>query len=216
MDLGTQIRQQQATVNMLEKLLRAQRVSEQEVDQAKRRLMDLQQQEGFRPVAPRPERVAEPVPVVAPSGRVIVGDEYVALQAELGQQADRLNRQMAELSNTLHQVPTGVGCPELTRPILALKAQIEAVWDKKRYLERNRTLPEEPVAEVEPQTALGPTLEDAGRFELAYEKRRLIDLRSKLRRKLLDPKAKPGKRHEWQTELVQADLAIQEIELKLC
>lgn len=201
---------------MLEKLHRARRVSEEEVDHAKRRLADLQGQMAFRPVALRPERTPELVAEVVPQGRVMEGDEYASMQAELGQQADRMNRKMAELSNTLHQVPTGAGCPELTRPILDLKAQIETVWDKKRYLERNRMLPAEPVAEVEEPGRELPTLADAGRFELAYEKRRLIDLRSKLRRKLLDPKAKPGKRQEWQTELVQADLAIQEIELKLC
>lgn len=198
---------------MLEKLLRAKRCSQDEVDQAKHRLADLQQQVDFKPLAvarPPVTAVIEPTP----TDRAVEGDEYISLQAQLSTQADRLNRQMANLSNNLHQVPPGANCPELTRPILQLKAEIETVWDKKRYLERNRALPAEP---TETDRSADPAiLENAGRFELAYQKRRLIDLRSKLKRKLADPKSKVGKRLEWEIELAKADLEIQEIEVKLC
>lgn len=228
MNLQTQIRQQQSTVQMLEKLLKVKRCSQEQVDQAQRRLVDLQEQENFKPLvqpeadpasADRPEGsfVQNSKPEAVPSGRAalgrrIEGDEYASIQADLSRQADGLNRKMADLSNKLHQIPPTAPCPELTRQILSLKAEIETIWDKKRYLERNRVMPEE-----DPQQAIDlPILEESGRFQLAYEKRRLIDLRSKLRRKLNDPKAKPGKVHEWETELAQCELKIQEIELKLC
>ena len=126
-----------------------------------------------------------------------------------------MNRKMAGLSNNLHQVPTTVNCPELVKPILELKAQIEAVWDKKRYLERNRSLPAELVPEEEPDLLPALVADDAGKFQLAYLKRRLIDQKSKLKRKLEDPKAKPSKRQEWETELAQCELKIQEIDYKL-
>lgn len=219
MNLQTQIRQQQSTVQMLEKLLKAKRCSQTELDQAKRRLSDLQEQESFNPLA---TQSADPpaAPVHQPTGRIIEGDEYISIQADLSQQADRLNRKMADLSNKLHLVPQSVNCPELVKPILEVKAQIEAIWDKKRYLERNRVLPasadRDDSIEDEQKPDVLATLADAGRFELAYQKRRLIDLRSKLRRKLNNPKAKPGKRIEWETELAKADLEIQEIEVKLC
>lgn len=211
MNLQTQIRQQQSTVQMLEKLLKAKRCSQVEVDQAKRRLADLEEQVNFKPMmaTERPALVAP-----EPTGRRIEGDEYVSIQADLSKQADQLNRKMADLSNKLHLVPPGAKCPELVRPILQLKTEIEAIWDKKRYLERNRVLPEDPADEPESQPRPA-TLEDAGRYELAYRKRRLIDQRSKLKRKLADPKAKVGKRHEWETELAQVDLEIQDIEVKL-
>jgi hypothetical protein len=210
MTLQTQIRQQLATVRSLEKLMKAKRCSQAEVDQAKRRLDDLQQQETFSPAVVRSVVVPEPR---QPRSRVIEGDEYASVQADLSKQADQLNRKMADLSNKLHLVPPGANCPELVRPILDMKALIEVVWDKKRYLERNRILPDEP-DDQEPERLT--TLTDAGQFQLAYEKRRLIDLRSKLKRKLENPKAKPGKRHEWETALVKANYEIAEIELRLC
>ncbi len=204
---------------MLEKLVKAKRCSQVEVDQAKSRLADLQQQESFKPAYPGLQPATQwplvaPAPEPVPTGRVLEGDEYISIQADLSRQADLLNRKMADLSNKLHQVPTGANCPELTRPILQLKAEIETVWDKKRYIERNRVLPEEPTPGAD-QAERPSTLEDAGRFELAYQKRRLIDLRSKLKRKLADPKAKPGKRYEWEQELAKAELEILEIDVKL-
>jgi hypothetical protein len=220
MNLQTHIRQQQSTVQMLEKLLRAKRCSQDEVDQAKRRLVDLQEQESFKPLippVPQRERVGPPLAPV-PTGRVLDGDEYLSIQADLSKQADQLNRKMAELSNTLHTVPTNVSCPELVKPILELKAQIEAIWDKKRYLERNRFLPETSAGDApeRPELLADTSRPGEARFELAYQKRRLVDMRSKLRRKLADPKAKLGKKHEWETELMQVELKMLEIDVKLC
>ena len=83
------------------------------------------------------------------------------------------------------------------------------------YLERNRALPAEIVPEEEPDLLPALVADDAGKFQLAYLKRRLIDQKSKLKRKLEDPKAKPSKRQEWKTELAQCELKIQEIEFKL-
>ncbi|GAB3803425.1 hypothetical protein GCM10028819_33330 [Spirosoma humi] len=215
MNLETQISQQQASIRMLEMFVKAGRCTTGELAQAKRRLADLQEQTTFVPIAPRTERVgpaSAPVPVATGEstlGRQIVGDEYASIQADLSAEANGLNRQMAELSNQLHKIPSDVSCPQLTRQILELKGKIELIWDKKYYLERNHCLPEEQ------STVEAPTLSDAGAFELAIEKRKLIDKRSKLRRKLINPKAKPGKLLEWETELTQCNLKIQEIEFKL-
>ena len=210
MNLETQISQQQASIKMLEMFLKAGRCTTDELNQAKRRLADLQEQTTFVPIAPRPERVAPaPAPEPVATGRQIVGDEYTTIQADLSAEANGLNRQMADLSNQLQKIPPTAPCPELTRQILELKGKIELIWDKKYYLERNHCLPEEQ------STVDAPTLSDADAFELAYEKRRLIDLRSKLKRKLLNPKAKSGKLLEWETELAQCNLKIQEIEFKL-
>lgn len=213
MNLQALISQQQASVNMLEKLVRARRASEMELDKARARLVDLQAQEGFVPLQEHAHRIdppqaSAPVPVQS----TVTADEYAGLQADMSKEADRLNRQMADLSNQLHQIPEGVACPQLTSQILAIKSQIETIWDRKRYLERNRSLP----PDQQPNSSL-PELpgDDAGKFELAYAKRRLIDLRSKLKKKLTDPKAKPSKRAEWEQELAECELKIQELEFKL-
>lgn len=212
MNLQALIQQQTASVKMLEKLVRAGRSSQTELDKAKARLVDLQAQEGFVPLVQERTARVDPPLVLAPAQPIITGDEYARLQAEMGKEADRLNRQMADLSNQLQHVPEGVACPQLTSQILALKGQIETIWDRKRYLERNRSLP----PDEQPDNSL-PDLpgDDAGKFELAYAKRRLIDLRSKLKKKLTDPKARPSKVAEWEQELAQCELKIQELEFKL-
>ncbi|MVM36498.1 hypothetical protein GO730_00560 [Spirosoma sp. HMF3257] len=200
---------------MLETLVKAKRCTTDELEMARRRLADLKEQTTFVPIVPRADRVIQPLAVEpVATGRQIVGDEYASIQADLAAQANTLNRKMAELSNQLHKIPSSVSCPELTRQILELKAQIELIWDKKYYLERNHCLPEEPTDQEQSTDNLA-TLSDAGQYQLAYEKRRLIDLRSKLKRKLLNPKAKSGKVIEWETELAQCTLKIQEIEFKL-
>lgn len=210
MNLQTQISQQQATVRSLEKLLGAKRCTQAELDQAKRRLADLQAQVNFKPVA-TPAVQVEPVA----TGRRIEGDEYISIQADLSKQADQLNRKMAELSNKLHLVPPTALCPELVKPILSLKADIELIWDKKRYLERNRIMLDEATAGDDQDVLPPPTLTDENQFQLAYEKRRLIDKRSKLKKKLENPKASEKKRYEWELELVHVNRGILEIEVKL-
>ncbi|CCH00300.1 hypothetical protein FAES_2291 [Fibrella aestuarina BUZ 2] len=216
MNLQDLIRQQKATVQMLESLVGARRASQMELDGAKARLADLEAQRDFKPLPSASPRVDQPQ-AYAPEleGPTLSGDEYARLQAEMSADADRLNRKMAGLSNQLYQVPDGVACPELTGPILDLKAQIEAIWDRKRYLERNRRLPEEK-AEASHDAGL-PQLpgDDPERYQLAYQKRRLIDQKSKLKKKLANPKAKLGKRAEWERELAECELKIQEMDFKL-
>ncbi len=226
--LQQQIQQAQATIQMLEQMVRARRASEQDVQQAKDRLaslliperttppipLSLKQGEGVhRENVDRPVKLVSNVvmePVAEPTGRRIDQDEYLVLQSELSKDADRLNRQMAELSNQLHKVPSNASCGELTRPILTLKAQIEEIWDKKRYLERNRCLPEEADDQEEATEENSPI-----KYELAYKKRRLIDLRYKLKDKLKNPAAKPGKVQEWREELARTNLEIAEIDITL-
>jgi len=218
MNLQMQIRQQQSSVQMLEKLVKAKRASPSELTQAKSRLADLQEQENFVPNPERVQRVDQPAAQPSkdlPSGPTLSGNEYAKTQADLSKELDTVGRQMATLSNSLHQVPQNVPCPHLTKQILELKAKIEAIWDKKHYLERNRALLPEPVADQEPSYLPDLVNDDAGKFQLAHIKRRLIDQKSKLKRKLTDPKSKPSKRQEWETELAICERKIQEIEFKL-
>ena len=210
MNLQNQLRQAEAALSATQMLVKARRATADDVAKAEQHLADVRALIGTPPKpvladVPATAVVVEPLPVVI---RPVATVDALAMQAELSKEADRLNRQMAEMSNQLHKVPPAMTCPELTRPILELKAQIEAIWDKKRYLERNGGLPEPaadvPTADVSPQ-----------RYELAYKKSRLIDRKSKLSRKLEDPKAKDAKRQEWQTELMKAEMEIQDLELQL-
>ncbi|WP_019986304.1 hypothetical protein [Rudanella lutea] len=197
---------------MLEKLVATKRATSADLVQAQRRLADLKGQVDFKPTAVRTQAVPEPLQERA-TGPVLEGDEYARLQADLSRELDTLSRRRADQSNQLHLVPESVPCPELTRSILDLTAQIEALWDKKRYLERNHRLPPDPIAQTSSLSALPGN--DEGRYQLAYEKRRLIDKRSKLKGKLENPKARPSKRAEWETELAQCELKIREIDVQL-
>ena len=198
-----EIQQATSTVQMLEQMVKARRASAQELATARERLALLE-----APALPQREVVIDP-DSLEPVGTAISQAEFLELQAELSKDAERINRQMADLSNQLHKVPPGNTCSELVRPILAMKEQIETIWDKKRYLERNRCLPEErATAEVAGE-------QSPEKFRLAYEKRRLVDLRSKLHGKLKNPAARPGKVQEWREELQRANLEIAEIDIQL-
>jgi hypothetical protein len=105
---------------------------QQELDQAIRRLADLQEQVNFKPIVEKQTVVpkGEPVPTgesTAPAdrpGRALEDDEYLSTQA------DQLNRKMAELSNKLHLVPPTINCPELVKSTFELKAEIETVFSQ--------------------------------------------------------------------------------------
>jgi hypothetical protein len=214
MDIPTLIRQQQSTVKMLEKLVGAKRASAEELAKARRRLADLEDQLTFKPLPQLAQVVATPAPV-DPTGLALGDDEYTRLQGELSRDLDKLTKKQAQMSNELQLVPRHLPCADKVRAILALKAEIEALWDKKRYLERNHRLPPDVTPETKPDAL--PTLpgNDEARYELAYQKRRLQDQRSKLKRKLDDPKARPSKRQEWEQELAQCELKIHEVEYRL-
>lgn len=99
---------------------------------------------------------------------------------------------------------------ELYQSILVLQEQERRLYNRAQYIEKNGTLPEEqPAASIE-------TIE-----ALKLEKRRLIDLRSKLTKKLTDGKAKnpsEQKAHkliEWQLELDQAEAAYTVVEERI-
>lgn len=83
------------------------------------------------------------------------------------------------------------------------------MWDEKSYLVTTDC--PELTLESKPDALPMLTGNDEARYELAYQKRRLQDQR----RKLDDPKARPSKRQEWEQELAQCELKIQEIELRL-
>lgn len=202
---------QTATVRMLEMMHKANRASLEELERARRRLAELQQLETIPNKIPGSAPISGPVAeetIVA--GPKVDEQQFLSLQADLSKEADQLNRKMADLSNKLHLVPAGTACPELTGPILQLKSEIEAIWDKKKYLERNRCLPEEKAADTS-QTPV----DSQEKLALAQTKRRLIDQRSKLKKKLENPKAKAAKRQEWEIELVKASLQINQIDDQL-
>jgi hypothetical protein len=211
--------QQQASVDMLRAMVRTGRADATELENAERRLKEL---EGL---APEPETVQQ---VEVPKAPKIVWPQaetkYVGVQvdavldfartdsantmllrAELMSQIDKLSRKRAEACNAMHAVPKDQDCPELMAMALAAHDELEDTWTKYRYLERKGKLPEE-----ETQKAREVSLE---LLKAMDERKRYAEKRSKLKKKLADPyNHKNKKRDTWQDELDLASLEIQRLD----
>lgn len=137
------------------------------------------------------------------------GSPFEMRQSTLSQEATRLRKDQSELSNMLHKVSPEQDCPELVDRILGLHHEIEQIWDQKKFLDRNQhdgpanpahdqLLVERSVAAVE------------SKAELSVKIQQLREKRSKLKKKLENPKATMASRSKWEIELAQVDAGIEE------
>jgi len=215
--------QQQASVDMLRALVRTGRAEASELENAERRLKEL---EGLAPTAPQPECRTTPVGelvemkvvrtapiIVAAKAKPELPDrsapndnaDTMLLSAELMSQIDKLTRRRAEACNAMHDVPKDQDCPELMAAAMAIHNELEDVWTKYRYLERNGKLPEQ-----ETEKAKEVSLE---LLKAIDERKRYAEKRSKLKKKLADPyNHKNKKRDTWTEELEYADLEIRRLD----
>jgi hypothetical protein len=215
--------QQQASVDMLRALVRTGRAEASELENAERRLQELQGLDpGFGSAQPaereqfkatlresaEPSRVFakvsehtdyKPVPAAAENGNTML------LRAELMSQIDKLNRKRAEACNAMHAVPKDQECPELMAMALAAHNELEDTWTKYRYLERNGKLPEE-----ETQKAKEVSLELLQKMD---ERKKLGEKRTKLNKKITDPyNHKNKKLEEWKDEYEFTLLRIKDLD----
>lgn len=141
--------------------------------------------------------------------RDVDGSPFELRQSALSQEATRLRKDQSELSNMLHKVSPEQDCPELVDKILGLHQEIEQIWDQKKFLDRNQhdgpanpahdqQLVERSIAAVE------------SKAELSVKIQQLREKRSKLKKKLENPKATMASRSKWEIELAQVDAGIEE------
>jgi polyhydroxyalkanoate synthesis regulator phasin len=158
----------------------------------------------LRELAPPAMSHSEPRPVV---------DSYAERQATLTLEADVLRKEQAKLSNLLHKVPAHQDCPELTSRIVDLQVQIEDLWDEKKFIERNGVDAGGSFREAAPVVA--PAARPLGDVQqkavLTVELQRLREKRSKLSRKLENPKSADSKKAEWGTELAKVNSQIDQL-----
>jgi len=136
-------------------------------------------------------------------------DIFALKHSALSHEAARLRRDQAELSNMLHKVSPEQPCPELVGKILELNHQVERIWDEKKFLDRNQTDgPVDPVYDQQVVTRTMTAVES--KAELSVKLQQLREKRSKLKKKLDDPKASMPSKTKWGIELAQVDAAIEE------
>lgn len=213
-----QIRQLESAIKLLEMQLKAGRARPEQLEPLRERLSQLRK----NPLAvadqvPLPKPAAS-VPVKSPSaprpgGAPAVVDSYAERQATLTLEADKLRQEQAKLSNLLHKVPAHQDCYELTSRIVDYQTQIEDLWDEKKFIERNGMDAGGSFREVAPQVA--PTARPLGDVQqkavLTVELQRLREKRSKLARKLENPKSAESKKAEWSTELARVTSQIDQL-----
>lgn len=199
---------------MLRAMVHCGRAKQADLDRAELELLELQNARELPKAtvySPAPvEPIPKPVTIPSPSSN------HLSQTAAISKEIDRLQRQMADLSNELHNIPETVPCPGLTSQIIALKKQIEDLWTKKHLLDRNRT--SAPVATaVDVPTHQASPADETLLLQLTHERQRLADKRSKLRKKLTDPKKSVAKNAEWSQDLVKAEFELdaKDVEIQL-
>lgn len=200
---------------MLHALVRTGRAKQSDLDIAIHELEELQKTNSGQKIAeidskfPKSAEKITKTPILNTPG-------LLSQTAGISKEIDVLQRQMADLSNELHNIPETVACPGLTSQIINLKRRIEGLWTQKHLIERNRTAaPVSPAAPTE--TYESNPDDDKLLLQLTYERQRLADKRSKLRNKLKDPKKSIAKNAEWTTELakVEYELNAKDVDIQL-
>lgn len=183
--------QQEAAVQLLESLVKTRRASKESLQEARRRLLELKEiapstsESGQLPAEAKTEKPVDPL-----------------LSRDLMRQIDDCQRRLARVCNLMHDIPKDVPCPEIMAEAMQIKDEEEDLWSKYRYLERNGRLPEETQKEEK--------LSQERSYELLAAvdaKKKLSEKRSKLRKKIADPKNLRNKLlDQWKDDLAQVEM----------
>lgn len=222
-NLQAQIRQQQAALDHIKMLVASGRARLEQLTAAQselNRLRAMAQEPAAQPQELAQKATAQPATALAVARRTskkvrailedVQADTVKFKQAALSEEAARIRKNQADLSNLLHKVPKNQPCPELTERILDLHHQAESLWDEKIFMERNEhDGPDVPGPDRQVETrTVGDIREKA---TLTVEIQKLREKRSKLQRKLGDPKAPQSRKVVWQIQLAQVQALIDEL-----
>jgi hypothetical protein len=216
MTMNPKIKQQEAAVEMMRSLVTAKRARPEKLEAAINELNRLKSElatggqlsaVGTSPPAPSPQRRggALAMAIMQDANSSV----FEVKQGALSQEATLLRREQSELSNMLHKVPQEQACPELVDKILDLHHQIEGIWDQKKFLGRNQhDGPADPAHDQQVVERSVAAVES--KAELSVKIQQLREKRSKLKKKLENPKATMESRTKWEIELAQVDAGIEE------
>ncbi|MDQ6479804.1 hypothetical protein [Dyadobacter sp. LHD-138] len=213
--MNSKIQQQESAVEMIRQLVNAKRSRPERLEAAINELNRLKSDLVVDGAETAPGDTAAPrmSRKVTAIMKDVNSDIFALKHSALSQEADRLRRDQAELSNMLVKVPPGQPCPDLVNKILELHYKIEAIWDEKKFLDRNQfDGPKNPAHDQ--QVIERPVQAVVSKAELSVKLQKCREKRSKLKSKLLNPKASMAARSKWELELVQIEAAIEETEGK--
>lgn len=187
-----EIMQQEAAVELIRSLIKSRRATITDLEAAERRLAELK------------ELHASPITIVTPSPSPAPVKEKAdpLLSRDLMAKIDDTQKRLAEVCNSMHSIPKDEACPELMARAAGIKQELEDLWTKYRYLQRNGRLPEDEKEEEKLSSKRSYELLDA-----VQKKKSISEKRSKLKAKIANPKnIRSKKLEEWKDELAQADL----------
>lgn len=217
------ILQAEGNVAMLKMMVSIGRAKKAELEAAEAVLKELKGE--IQPVAsPIAQPITAPTPTIptnytplpVPTAHPVSPDFIETIfqrKADLMTDIKKLTSEQNELSNRLKEVPENVECPTMTREIVKLRKRIELLWTDYRFIDRNGQLPEHKKIE---ENANDDPDKDIQLLRISQDLKRLRDQRLKLQKKLEKPhlhtKFEAVKVPEWQTELIQVQEAIAELE----
>lgn len=205
----------ESAIKLMTMQLSAGRARPEQLEPLREQLAKLKRQAQKAPVVAVAPHVptTRPMPPAVKLAARVPGDGYAERQATLTLEADGLRKEQVKLSNLLHKVPPHQDCYELTSRIVDYQTQIEDLWDEKKFIERNgmdATGEFRAAAPVAPPVAR-PLDDVQHKAVLTVELQRLREKRSKLARKLENPKAADSKKAEWSTDLAKVSSQIDQL-----
>lgn len=201
MGIDVQINQQRTNVKMLETFLKLGRCSIDDLNVEREKLKKLEAE----------IKVVTEVKAVLPQkdikAQIVVNTKTTPLKQELLQEIRKLRAYQAEVSNKMADVPKNESCKHLTSQAIAYTFQIEKLWTKYRYLEKNGVLPEEKNEVIEEKSV--------ELLRLEAERKRFSEERSKLKRKIAEVGNSEKLREKWVARKYVVDGIIQDLDGKI-
>lgn len=220
MNLQSEIMQAEASLNLKKLLFRTKRCQKHEVDIAEDYLNSLliDAENIGTMVMPLPTFEASITKIETPIVVEKVGN-YDELQAELSATAKKLSDELGDISNEIvasYKRNPAENVKVLMNAAIAKRAEIETVWDRKKFLERNgylKVVVEENSEEAE------KVFEE--KLVLAGKRKQIKDQIYKLEKKIADPTKHVKfskvevKTLEWKKELMVLENELETLELKI-
>jgi len=221
MNLQSKIMQAEASLSLKKLLFRTKRCQKHEVDIAEdflnSLLIDAETENIGTMVMPLPTFEASITKIETPIVEKV--GNYDELQAELSATAKKLSDELGDISNEIvasYKRNPAENVKVLMNAAIAKRAEIETVWDKKKFLERDGYLK---VVVEENSEESEKVFEE--KLVLAGKRKQIKDQIYKLEKKIADPTKHVKfnkvevKTLEWQKELMVLENELETLELKI-
>jgi hypothetical protein len=201
MGIEIQINQQQTNVKMLETFFRLGRCSIDDLNYERDKLKKLELEFDFV------KQVKDVLPQKQIKAPVVVNTKTTSIKQHLLQDIRKLRTNQAEISNQLGGVPNNKNCQHLTSQSIAYTFEIEKLWTKYRYLEKNGVLPEEN-NQIEEEKSVEL-------LRLEAERKKFSEERSKLKKKIAEIGNTEKLQEKWVARKYVVDGIIQDLDGKI-